>query len=460
MCRDPRKFDRESGLVSPESSEYRRKILHIGVGAFALLLRYLTWWQAAIGAFATFLFNAFVLPSLGGRWLWREEERARGHATGIVFYPVSVLVLILLFHERLHLAAAMWGILAIGDGMASIVGTTMGTAKLPWNPHKSWAGTIAMIVFGATGGIGLALWVSPGEIDLMSVGLAVGFIAVLAALTESFDSPLDDNISVPIGGGLLLYLLLMIDADRWSAFLAGDFKRNLLWAVGVNAAFATVAFLMTSLDRSGCIGAFLVGSITYLFGGYQSFLMLLAFFVLGSAATKLGYGRKAAAGLAQDKGGRRSMKHVLANGGIVPLFAVCAALTNQPRYFFIGIAGAMATAAADTLGSEIGQLYGRRAFLITNLRPVPRGTDGAVSIEGTLAGAAGSAVVAVAGCALHLYDASGIWIVVVAAFAGTIFESFIGATLESRGYLTNELTNFLNTVAGASAAIGMLRLVT
>src|SRR6185503_7894139 len=103
--------------------------------------------------------------------------------------------------------------------------------------------------------------------------------------------------------------------------------------------------------------------------------LLLAFFVIGSAATKLGYRRKEAARLAQENKGRRGARHALANAGV-------------------------ATAAADTSSSEIGQLLGRRTYLPTNFKPVPRGTEGAVSLEGTLAGILASLVIASLGAAL------------------------------------------------------------
>ncbi len=441
-----------------ESSEYRRKTLHIGVGAFALCLRYLTWWQAAICAIGAFIFNAYILPAWGGRNLWREADRARGHPIGILVYPISLLFLFTLFHDRLYLAAAMWGIMAIGDGMASVFGTAMGSAKLPWNRKKSWAGSIAMFLFGAAAAPGLAWWTSRGEIDFAHIAIVLCVISFVSAVVESLDSPLDDNISVPIGGGLLLYLLCMIDSGRWSELVTVSTARDLAWAVGINAVFASLAYLVRSLDSWGAVSSFLVGATTWFFGGYRSFLMLFAFFVLGSVATRVGYGRKAAAGIAQEKGGRRSTKHVLANGSLVPLFAILSSLTRCPEYFLIGLAAAMATAASDTVSSEIGQLCGRRTFLITTFRAVPRGTDGAVSLAGTVAGLFASLLVSLLGFAIGLYALTGMWIVVVAAFLGTLTESYLGATLEKRGYLNNELTNFSNTVAGAAAAIGLLHL--
>src|SRR5438128_8052892 len=97
--------------------EARRKLVHISVGGFALLLRFMTWRQAALMAVAAFFFNGHALPRLGGRGLWREADRGRGYPLGILLYPLAVLALILVFHDELWKAAAVWGLLAIRHGM-------------------------------------------------------------------------------------------------------------------------------------------------------------------------------------------------------------------------------------------------------------------------------------------------------------------------------------------------------
>jgi uncharacterized protein (TIGR00297 family) len=84
---------------------------------------------------------------------------------------------------------------------------------------------------------------------------------------------------------------------------------------------------------------------------------------------------------------------------------------------------------------------------------VPRGTEGAISLEGTLAGIVASVVIAVLGVAAGLYGWRGVLAVVVAAFVGTMFESVVGAALEKRKLLDNEALNFLNTLVGALVAV-------
>ncbi len=91
-------------------------------------------------ALAAFLFNLFVLPRIGGRRSTAPRTRRAGYPLGILFYPLSVLLLILAFPTRPDIVAAAWGILAIGDGAATIVGRRVGGRRMPWNREKTVGG--------------------------------------------------------------------------------------------------------------------------------------------------------------------------------------------------------------------------------------------------------------------------------------------------------------------------------
>ena len=438
--------------------EVLRKLVHMAVGGFAFLLRYLgPLWSAAV-ALGAVLFNVLVLPRFGGKKLWREAETARGGSWGIILYPVAVLLLILVFHRRLEVAAAVWGVLAFGDGMASLAGMALGRTKLPWNRRKSWMGSFAYVLFGTAGAAGLLLWTAPGRYEIAFALIAGLATALLGAAIESIPQELDDNISVPLLAGLLLFCILLTEG-RWEAVLAAGLLPRLAVGAAVNAALGGLAYAIRGVDRSGAVVGWVLGTVLWAALGWQGWLLLFAFFVIGTACTKLGYKRKAAAKLAQEKGGRRSARHAIANGGVAALAGLFAAATPYPQVFALAVAGALATAAADTAGSEIGQLWGRRTFLVTTLRPVPRGTQGAISVEGTLAGVAASVVVAVLGAWGGLYPWLGAVVVVVAAFLGSLLESVVGATIERRGLLDNEAVNFLNTLIGALVAAALSTLL-
>lgn len=443
-------------------AEVLRKLLHMGVGGIAFSLRYLgPLWSAACALFAV-VFNFALLPRLGGRALWRAHEADRGHALGILLYPVAVLLLILVFWRRLEVAAAVWGILAFGDGMASLAGMAFGTRKLPWNPRKSWVGSGAYVLFGTVGAAVLLQWTAPGRYAAAFAWAVALAAALFAAALESMPHGLDDNLGVPLVAGLLLWCLLAT-GEGWPALAADPaLPRRLAIAAAVNALLAGAGYATRGVSRSGAAAGFLVGTLVYACVDWRGYALLLAFYVIGTAATRLGFARKAAEKIAQEEGGRRGARHALAKTAVPAGCALFAALSPSGVMalpFLLGFAGAFATAAADTASSEIGKLLGRRTFLITTLKPVPRGTEGAVSLEGTLAGVAASIVVAGLAVGLRLLPVGALAVLPVAAFLATTLESLIGATLERRGLLDNEAVNFLNTLCGALLAAGAAPLV-
>jgi uncharacterized protein (TIGR00297 family) len=127
--------------------------------------------------------------------------------------------------------------------------------------------------------------------------------------------------------------------------------------------------------------------------------------------------------------------------------------------FLLGYVSSLATKLADTFASEIGKAYGKTTFLITTFERVAPGTEGAVSLEGTLAAAVGGSLLSMYGLGIGLLGSwTSVGIATLAAFLATNAESLIGATLqEKKGFewMTNEVVNFINTVIGATIAIGL-----
>jgi len=234
----------------------------------------------------------------------------------------------------------------------------------------------------------------------------------------------------------------------------------ILVALAANAVLGLLAFWRGAVSRSGFIGGVIVGTVILACGGWGAWALLCGFFVFGSAATRLGYARKAGAGLAQEDQGRRGSKHALANcGTALGLSVAIAIFPGQAGVLGLGIAAAFATALSDTLGSEVGQLYGKTPFLPTTFRRVPPGTEGAISVEGTLAGIAGSLVMGTIGWATGIYGILGIALIAIGAFVGTLVESYVGAIWGQDARIGNETMNFMNTVVGAAVAMGVAAFV-
>ncbi len=437
---------------------------------FAFLLPLLTWLQAAGCAVLALLFNLFILPRLqvdlskhpavagadlppSGDASVQVGPYPPGTWTGIVLYPVSVLLLILLYRNHLHIAAAAWAIMALGDGMASVVGESLCGPALPWNREKTWSGFAGFIVAGTLGAYALTRWVNPA-LSADKVVIVSLSAALVGALVESVPIRLDDNISVPLVSGAFLFCAYMVEGAALASNLP-YLGRRILLALVINAAFALLALALKTVSRSGAAVGFVLGTAVYLGYGYKSFLILLSFFVLGSMATRLGYAAKAARGIAEWRKGARSWREALANTLAGAFFALLVITTHQEAAFLVALVAAFSEAAGDTVSSEIGQWLSPRAYLITTFKPVPAGENGGVSLAGSVAGLVASALVIGLGYGLGLCGKGGAALALGAAIVGNLLDSVLGATLERRGLVTNGIVNFAGTSFAGGLALAL-----
>jgi uncharacterized protein (TIGR00297 family) len=265
----------------------------------------------------------------------------------------------------------------------------------------------------------------------------------------------------------------------------------LYWTLGLSALLGLIAWMQRAATPWAAIaGAVIAASITFstlpdndyrFYRPWRTAMVpLVVLMVLTSLATRLGRAKKERLGTAEQRHGR-APNQVAANLGMATLASMPVVIMWLSRLglletgffhvhgftgvfwsstlpFSIGLA-ALAESAADTVSSEIGQVVGGKPRLITTLRAVEPGTDGAISLAGTFAGIAAAAAVAAAG-ALAL---SGGWEMFLIAGAagvfGLLFDSFLGATVERRGWLNNDAVNFLSTAGAAVFALCLLAIL-
>lgn len=445
---------RRSG-IAPDHSETSRQLVHIAMGAFALLLRWLPWWQAVLLATGALAFNLFVLPRVGAQ-LYRPGDRERG-LHGIVFYPLAIVLLLLAFPTRPDIVAAAWGILAAGDGLATLAGRAIGGRRWPWNREKTMSGTAAFVAGGTAAGIVLAWWCRPATVPPPSLLFCVAApfaAAIVAGLVETVPARLDDNLSVAAASGATLWVASLLSIDRLpdAATVAAA---RMPAAIVLNAAVAFAGYRARTVTLAGAITGALIGLAIYLSTGWQGWLLLLVTFVAASAASRLGLTRKVLLGIAEERGGRRGPGNAIANTGIAAVASVVALAGAYPHLAQLAFVTALVTGGSDTIASEIGKAWGRQTWSITSLTRVQPGTSGAMSLEGTIAGIASAAALGLVAISLGLIPRSLLWIVVAAATAGSLLESWLGATFEAPGILNNDMLNFINTAAAALAALAV-----
>lgn len=259
-----------------------------------------------------------------------------------------------------------------------------------------------------------------------------------------------------------------------------------------------IGYWRRSLSPSGVLGAVIVGTIIFGFGGWVRGLLLIAFFASSSLLSHFKAQRKEALAEKFAKGSRRDLAQTLANGGLAALLALIIGLIgNQaPAYPLLALAfiGALATVNADTWATELGVLAKKPPRLITTGAIVPVGTSGGVTLAGSVAALAGATFIGLA--AFVLVQAAALltlgrwlwsdWILLpIAALSGLVgafVDSLLGATAQAiyrcdrcaaeterkihrcgeatrqvagLRWLANDWVNFLASLAGAATAAGL-----
>lgn len=261
----------------------------------------------------------------------------------------------------------------------------------------------------------------------------------------------------------------------------------------LSTAIGLFGYWRRSLSWSGVVGAIVVGTTIFGLGGWAWGTLLVVFFVSSSALSHFKEGLKEALAEKFSKGSQRDLAQALANGGAGALAAIGNALWPHPLWW-VGFVGIFATVNADTWATELGVLSRTAPRLITSGRPVEVGTSGGLTALGTLAALAGAGLIGLVAAGFDL-AAGGSWtmagaLVLVAAVAGSVgalFDSLLGATVQAiyyceacgketeryprhrcgattrplRGWrwLDNDWVNFVSSVAGGLAAVGIWRVV-
>ena len=265
---------------------------------------------------------------------------------------------------------------------------------------------------------------------------------------------------------------VLLSCFAWATESAAE----VVWVTGLSALLGLIIWrLRAATPAAAAAGALITASLMFSTAEFPyepwhtALIPTLAASTLAFAATRIGRSRKERLGTAEARRGR-SGSQVAANLGMAALVAsdpVNVWLLDSrwlPRPAHAGALllamplAALAEAAADTVSSEIGQVLGGRPRMITTMRAVEPGTDGAVSVAGTLAGLVASAIVAGAGSWAMRGDFALFKLSCAGAVFGLLFDSLLGATLEKRGWLNNDAVNFLSTASASAFALLLLAL--
>jgi uncharacterized protein (TIGR00297 family) len=266
---------------------------------------------------------------------------------------------------------------------------------------------------------------------------------------------------------LLVFPFVGADVVLETRWWAAQVPTVAIWTLCLSALLGLVAFKLRSATAGAAVAgtaitaSLMFATVSFPYVPWKTGLVpILALMVMTMLATRAGRKRKESLGIAESKRGRNAAQ-VAANLGIAAIasnmlaqsWLIDHAWVHNRIIFVLGLA-ALAEAAADTVSSELGQVMSGRPRMITTFRRAEPGTDGAISMGGTIAGIAAAGMVAAAGAwatnggmlTLELSWAAGVF--------GLFFDSLLGATLEGHGWLNNDAVNFLSTASAAAFALG------
>ncbi len=430
--------------------------IFIFIGLIVLLFPFFNIYYLAVAFVGVALLFSVLSPgSSAFIFFARESDIKAGRLISLIqlFFTIALLLIISLAvgHNKfpLFIIGAAFAITTFGDGVAdaiNILEKTKQTGHARNEKYYSAKSSIIFLISGSLYAFVAGIWVS-GFTLKVPLGMLF-FLAVIGAITGALLESMittDDNIVIPFGSAMVMWLFYMFGYNVDTVYL--------LQALVFSFVLGYLAYKARIADISAMLSATLLGVVIIISSNIRWLFILLAFFLLGSLFTRYKYDYKLARGIAEGKGGVRGYKNVFSNS--LAGLTVAVAYGIFPVHGLVllaGYLGSVATACGDTLASEIGETYKGEPRMITTFKKTRPGTDGAISNLGEAAAFFGAFAIAI--LAFFLIRNDFILMVAVAAggFIGTNIDSVFGATLQQKGYLSNNGVNLFATTSGAIIA--------
>jgi uncharacterized protein (TIGR00297 family) len=434
--------------------EYKTQGIYIFIGLIVLLFPFFSTYFFLLAFFCGALLISRVMPgSTIFRMLARESDIRQGRLKGLthLFLITGSLFLISSIvgpgKFPIFIIGGALAITTFGDGVADIINIH----EKKRSSEKVYSAK-SSIVFLISGGIFAflaeewILWILASGRQTIHYEL-IFFLAVLGSVTgallESMTSD-EDNIIIPFGSAMTMWLFY---AFR-DSYVVGTV--NLIEVLGFAFLLGYLAYRMRIADISAMLSATLLGVIIIISTTIWWYVTLLAFFFLGGLFTRYKYDFKKGRGIAESKGGVRGYKNVFSNSLAALVLAVAfKVFPSQAVFLLPAYLGSISTATGDTLASEIGQTWKGEPRMITTLKKVMPGTDGGITTLGEFAAFAGSGTIALLSLLFLKNDVGLAFAVLAGGFIGTNIDSVLGATLQQKGYLSNNGVNLFATISGA-----------
>jgi uncharacterized protein (TIGR00297 family) len=386
-----------------------RKFLHV----FAVLgcaIAISEYEETRILAFLFLLFSVLLFSAVRYRWLMVS----RGESWGIALFPLAFGVLLLLPGlDKQHVVSAAM-VLALADAMAGWAGSTL--ARRYWVPLSEQKSVLGSAVFFATT-LSILLWRYGWSLDHW---WPLALLALLATGAEMFSWRGSDNLTIPFVVALML--------QQWQNGVLTEMDSGYFLMGGL--LLGPVLYWRRWLTSGGSNAAVWMGLLLSAQLGLQPLLLPIFFLVSGSLCSKLNPHEK-------EKQGRNALQ-VFANGGLAMLLALLnPVLPAEWVYYCFTLIFAVAN--ADTMSSEIGKYYRGQTYDILQWHKITPGLSGGVSIQGTLAGLLGSAIMVLLAGLIFPFSWFEQTVLLLGGFGGMLLDSILGSVLQAKYQVAGQI---------------------
>ncbi|HPA45634.1 MAG TPA: hypothetical protein PK395_07695 [bacterium] len=424
-------------------SESLRQAAHIAAVLPAFLLRFLPVPWAFLLVFFLVIHNLLLLPRYAPGLIRPGESRLGG----VFLYPLAIAVLVLLYPTQFEIVVGVWALVAVGDGLSTIIGRWQPISALPWNPAKSVGGSLAFIAFGTLACCILMVWTVPGLGDSPRILLICLVCAIIAALAESLPVRIDDNLLVPFTAAPCLAILLTssIETGEWTLT-----AWTLVSAIGLNIAVAVAAYFLRLVNRNGACGGAVIGIFVYILGGPAAYVLLLAVLILDPLLERFGISSGSSEAILRQDEVWRGSKYAVTHFAVALLMALLWICTDgiDPLLRLMYLA-ALAVVLSETVIQELSAVVDRFSFFRvdegSSATPGLSPGRGVLPVGGT---------VLLVGCAwlMGFCEASLTPAVIVGATLGSWSKSWVQIQAEKEELtLDREWLSFIATWIGAIA---------
>ena len=382
---------------------------------------------------------------------------------GTIYFPIAYIIMVVGFWNYPEYLMISLLVLSFSDPLASQVGNSI---KSPiyfkiWDDKKSTQGTITFFISTF-----FLVFISSYIFFNYSIYLITVFaifVSIGGTIAEITSTRGTDNLSVPILCILFMIGFFEIVTDPQNiTFYSLSFDK-IITIILIIFIFLISKYLK-ALTYSGLFGAIVMGILVTLFGSLQYLIPLSVFFIFSSFLSKI-----LKSSFYKIKGSQRDIIQVYANGGVALILCLVNYFTPNPLILLLFLAS-VSSAMSDTWGTEFGKLSKSRPVSILTFKSIEHGLSGGITRIGTIGSLLGSCVLGFTIWIITPIPSYLIYGIILSGFAGSIFDSIIGASYQGKyqtnsgeiieenlenttivsgkKWITNNLVNLLNTIVG------------